>query len=90
MTRRATGCRCWSILLALGLALLWASSAHAADAFTQISASLSGGSRTCGVKADGTLECWGASRQYGQTNAGTFKAVSTGGYHAARSRPTTR
>jgi hypothetical protein len=42
----------------------------------------SGGSHTCGVRADNSVTCWGGNR-YGQTTppAGTFASVSAGKHH---------
>ncbi len=47
--------------------------------FTEVSA---GAEHTCGLRADGRIECWGAN-DYGQSFAplGVFRAVSAGGEH---------
>ena len=49
------------------------------SAFTQIS---SGGLSTCGLRADGTVACWG-NNTYGESApvAATFTQISTGGIH---------
>ena len=41
-----------------------------------------GDAHTCGVRTDGSVDCWGNDR-YGRTRApgGEFRAVSAGGYH---------
>ena len=49
----------------------------APNTFTSVSA---GGMASCGVKADGSLRCWGESRFVGHTPTGnSFVAVSVGG-----------
>ena len=92
VTRRATGCRCWSILLALGLALLWAPSAHAADAFTQISASASGWSRTCGRQVRRHRSSAGAANRAstGRRTRARSRRSAPAATTSARSSPTTR
>ena len=42
-----------------------------------------GGSHSCGLRADGTVECWGRD-DYGQAAApdGEFLSVSAGGSHS--------
>ena len=55
-------------------------SVQASDmAFTQVSA---GGWHTCGLKADGTITCWG-DNSHGQRTppGGAFGQVSAGGQH---------
>ena len=49
-------------------------------AFTAITA---GGAHSCGLRTDGTAQCWGHN-YYGETDAptGTFTAITTGGAHS--------
>ena len=48
-----------------------------------VAAVAAGGHHSCGVKADGSVACWGYNT-YGQSNApaGAFLSVSAGLYHS--------
>ena len=72
---------------ALMLGLMGAAAPPAVAATNMAVAIDAGGSHTCAISSDGTLECWGANGS-GQAadQTGSWSAVSAGGDHACRSR----
>ena len=64
----------------LASSLLTLTAPQASDRYSAVSA---GGGHSCGLRTDGTIECWG-SNSYGEGDApaGRFGAVSAGGGHS--------